>query len=572
MQNSEAAEHLRDVLSKPPPKTPTHPRVPPSKTVATSDQGARAPSSTTPFPKRTLTSLEYPTVDVPGASPKPAPVATPSSSPPSIFGKGVFGSPAAPSGLTPKKSPAKNHGGGFLKFSRGRSALDANEDEFGGHNDTATTLEREQPSSRPSRATPTRLFSGTNPPSVGGAPKVLPGLASIFHSGSPAKNAGGNALLQSSTRDSLSLKDGDFEHRKYIATRPKKSALAATDTPSPHLETKHKRAVSWVDQVANGHISAPSPSSDLDLKIEQAAHGSNDARPPPLHRAADTDSESTGSTVSLNSPFASKVSVVLTTPAPQATKVSQLLRDSTLAASRNLSTFKGTSMWDPDDDEWADVDASRIVETFKASFKDPGQYSPRKASALSGWGSTITSFLPSSPTKRAESQKLREEENLRDKLDMLQNTYYSDPDGDLCDTVMKGVHLTGGAYFEATTSARKAHVVDLEAYFKAEDPLLQVAAPRLCDAVATLLSHTSKACLEAFLDPGVEEFVYRREVERSKAGSILVVRRKGNSVVVSFTYYPRLCFGLCQLKERRAHTVTSVSRCAGPRTSSPRSA
>ena len=35
------------------------------------------------------------------------------------------------------------------------------------------------------------------------------------------------------------------------------------------------------------------------------------------------------------------------------------------------------------------------------------------------------------------------------------------------------------------------------------------------------------------LDPQVEEFVYRRELERSKAGSILVVRRNGNSIIVS---------------------------------------
>jgi hypothetical protein len=312
-----------------------------------------------------------------------------------------------------------------------------------------------------------------------------------------------------------------------MSAKLKKTTLNPSNAPSPNLRSKHKRTVSWADQVTNGPTKSPSLSSD----VEQATHGSDDEQVPQSHREADTESSnSTGSTLSLNSPFDSNDNLVTLSPIPQA------LKDSTLADSRDLSPFKGKPLWEPDDDEWADVDANRIAETFKVSFKDPGQFSPRKAGALSRWGSTITSYLPPlSPTKRAEAQKLKEEEDFRDKLEVLGNTYFCDPNGDLCDTVMREVHLAGSEYFDNRNSARSSHVIDLELYFKSPDPLLQAAKPRLCDAITTILSHTTKECMEAFLDPEVKEFVYRRELERSKAGSILVVRRKGNSVIVSPT-------------------------------------
>jgi hypothetical protein len=359
---------------------------------------------------------------------------------------------------------------------------------------------------------------------VGDSPKVLSGLASILNSGSPRKNAAGSALLRSSSRDSWGVKDNDFEHHSYLTAKFKKTALTLMDSPSPRRKTKHKRTVSWTDQITDGSTKSPSPSSD----VEQSTHGSDDEQVPQSYREANTEnSNSTGSTLSLNSSFNSNDNLTRLSPTPQA------LEDPTLAASRDFSPFKGKPLWDPDDDEWADVDANRIAETFKASFKDPGQYSPRKAGALSRWGSTATSYLPPFfPTKRAETQKLKEEEEVRDKLEILGNTYFCDPNGDLCDTVMKAVHLTGSAYFDNRTSARSSHVIDLEAYFNSPDAFLQAAKPRLCDAIAVILSHTNKECLEAFLDPKVGEFVYRRELERSKAGSILVVRRKGNSVIV----------------------------------------
>lgn len=80
------------------------------------------------------------------------------------------------------------------------------------------------------------------------------------------------------------------------------------------------------------------------------------------------------------------------------------------------------------------------------------------------------------------------------------------------------------------------HVINLGAYFGSADALVQAASPRLCDAVATILSHTNVSCVEAFLDPGVKEFVYKREVEGRKGGNVVIVRREGNEVIVRFYY------------------------------------
>ncbi|KAI4700707.1 hypothetical protein J4E81_003670 [Alternaria sp. BMP 2799] len=215
---------------------------------------------------------------------------------------------------------------------------------------------------------------------------------------------------------------------------------------------------------------------------------------------------------------------------------------------RDLSPFKGKPLWEPDDDEWAELDATQISSTFRATFKDPSQYSPQKptnTSTLSRFSATLTSLLPSSPTKRASDALLREEEALRDRLEELQNTYYSNPAGDICDKVMSFVFLPGSHYFhydQTRDCVRSPHVIDLEAYFNTQDPLVGAAYPRLSDAIATILSHTNKECVEAFLDPRVEEFVYRREVERNKAGSIFIIRRKGNTVIAGS--YRNLGFSL----------------------------
>jgi hypothetical protein len=317
---------------------------------------------------------------------------------------------------------------------------------------------------------------------------------------------------------------------------------------------KDRRKVSWVDETTRANAKSQSPSSDIEGDDKQTVHGFK------AQAQKDTPSSASGSALSLNSPSASSnnsaLSVVdLDTPALASTPPT-----ATLATSRDPTPSKGNNIWDPSDDEWADVDATNVVLTFKASFRDPSTSSPRKSGALSRFTNTITSYLPSPRGSTLAAENLRQEEEYRDKLDVLQNTYFSDPNGDLNDEVMADVFLTGSKYFVASVKAPKSmHVVHLEAYFTTSNALLQCAKPRLCDAVATVLSHTNKECLEAFLDPSVHEFAYRRELDKNKAGTVLIVRREGNKVFVSL-YLPIpisvvVLLVLIGYKKRLVHTV-----------------
>lgn len=82
----------------------------------------------------------------------------------------------------------------------------------------------------------------------------------------------------------------------------------------------------------------------------------------------------------------------------------------------------------------------------------------------------------------------------------------------------------------AQAPARHMHVLDAEAYLANPDPVAKAARPRLCDAVATVLAYTNPECLEAFLDPEVEVFEWRR------LGNCVMIRREGREVVVG-NYY-----------------------------------
>jgi hypothetical protein len=199
----------------------------------------------------------------------------------------------------------------------------------------------------------------------------------------------------------------------------------------------------------------------------------------------------------------------------------------TLAAARNANQNKG-NVWDPDDDEW--VDAGQIVETFKASYQTPAPRSPTKGSAFMTLGATIKSVLLP-PTRKTKEEE--QDNEVKEKIEELGNTFAYDPEGDLNDEVMAATFLAPTYYFPTQTpnSPRNVHIIDLDAYFTSTDALLQHARPRLCDAVATVLSHTSKECLEAFLNPTFREFVYRRKVDNNEGGRILIIRREGNEVI-----------------------------------------
>ena len=347
---------------------------------------------------------------------------------------------------------------------------------------------------------------------VGDSPKVLSGSAPIFHSGLPSAIADEGALIPTDNSTSI--------------------------MPSLQLSARRNRTISWVDQLPTRPAPSPSPSSEVNFGGAQITHGSEIA---PLFAQENSDSDPSSSTLSLNSPFSSDFHLAIQSLTPQTTIADQQSEITMPTSPRDLSPFKGKPLWEPDDEEWRDIDAIHISSTYKASFRDPRRCSPQKttdASTLSRFSSTITSFLPFSPAKLAAEARLRDEEELRDKLEELDNTYYSDPAGDLHDAVMASTFLSRSRYFrhdQAGSSARAPHVIDLERYFNTQDPLVGAAYPRLCSAVATILSHTNRDCLEAFLDPRVDEFVYRREMDRSTAGNTLVIRRMGNSVVVSFS-------------------------------------
>lgn len=247
-----------------------------------------------------------------------------------------------------------------------------------------------------------------------------------------------------------------------------------------------------------------------------------------------------------------------------------------MAPQKHQSTFASAP------EEWTELDASRIARTFIASFRDPTLHTPQNSpkkdqSALSRLTDTLSTLL--SPRSTRTSASASEEENTQVKLSKLQNPYYTSPSHDLCDTIMRPFFLRGSRFFRNNTWPRHMHVIDLGAYFASPDPLVQAASPRLCDAVATVLSHTSAECVESFLDPGVMEFVYKREVEGRKGGNMVIVRREGNSIVVSKHVFSKptlllskrckgVCFWVLRLTTRRQDVIaTWASRCNGACTS-----
>lgn len=218
-------------------------------------------------------------------------------------------------------------------------------------------------------------------------------------------------------------------------------------------------------------------------------------------------------------------------------KVAGQLKSMTLEAARGISPFiRSSNMWDPEDDEWEEINTRRIADSFKESYKLPAKHSADRAGPLSSFGATMRSTVKSvwtSTAKKAAEDEMRQAERVNDQIDELENTWFCDPEGDLSDEVMKSVVSGPSRYFPAREpdSPRAMHVLDLKKYFCPEDQLLRHARPRLCDAVATVLSHTSEECIEAFLNPIVREFTYRREIHGSKGGLILIIRRVGNEVI-----------------------------------------
>jgi len=531
LEDLQSIQSLRDILAKSA-KTPTSPKSQTSPNDVEQSSPIPVNTSHTRSSSKSLVPntpvLQYPTVNVPGSSPKSS------------------------THTTPKTSPLK-HGGSFFKSFRGRSPFDADEDEFGhGRKYSTTTLKTESkliaavimpgtpsrsaaqaqagpvdvgasgqsssvtlrggswvPAVATTRTDDNNIDDGQDTVPVCKKQDVAPTAPLLTPTNLTSPRLHSPYPLQSSSpASSIKLKDGNF-FQSYRGHSPLNASPTTALSTSPTTPTPRVRSISWADQTSPAPSEPPS---------EKAALGSKD------------DDDKTSSTLSLSSNSSHTPPAHLdgskTIRAPQGKIMS-----STLAIARDISPHKG-SLWDPDDDEWAEVDdANKLVETFKASYRSPAARSPVKTSALSYFQDTIKSVLLS-PTKKAAEEKLRHDERVQDQVDELRNTYYCDPNGDLHDEVMESVFVRDPlGHFGGMRAPRTMHVIDLDAYFLPDDPLVHEARPRLCDAVATILSHTSKECLEAFLDPSIEHFTYRREVDRSKGGLMLIVRREGNEVV-----------------------------------------
>jgi hypothetical protein len=426
--------------------------------------------------------------------------------------------------VTPADSPLKRE---FFKSFRGRSAFDVDEDEYDVRRpySTATLLK--------DKASITLCIAPSARRSPSPYPLSPPNSAGSASS-SCSKLNGGSLFKSFRGRSPFDANDDKFDlHRPYTFETLKSSLPSALEVSGESSEkpTSDARKVSWVDQATN-HVSS-------DNTPEQTTLGSKD----------DAESVNTGSTLSLTLTFVPDPPSPPRAPSPSPLQTPLLrnldgyktirksegkLMSATLAAARQISPHKG-SIWDPEDDEWMEMDANKVVNTFKASYKAPIPQSRQMAKALSYIGTSIQDTVKSvlfSPSKKANAEQLQQEERFRDQIEELRNTYFCNPKGDLCDEVMKQVLLQDrSGTFIPSPSPRNMHIIDLEAYFKSDDPLIEHAQPRLCDAVATVLSHTSRKCLEAFLNPAIKEFIYRRELDNNKGGLILIVRRFGNVVI-----------------------------------------
>ena len=254
---------------------------------------------------------------------------------------------------------------------------------------------------------------------------------------------------------------------------------------------------------------------------------------------------------------------VMTLPRPKLTYSSSCSRSRSRVTGISTSTDNTINIWGPLDLQWSgdddgttattEISATSLSSTFTSSFHNPTHdqqlpgSSSRSPSALSRIGTSIQDTWRTLTARNigkngtaAMIGAIRRDEVGEDEeeqpsiLETLKNTYLYNPSGDMHDTIMQTYFEPGSRYFPASSlssSPQQMHIINLAAYFSPHDALAQAARPRLGDAVATILSHANKACLQAFLDPRVTEFAYRRELDRSKAGLILVVRRQGNKVV-----------------------------------------
>ena len=182
-------------------------------------------------------------------------------------------------------------------------------------------------------------------------PLSHPKLGNPSPSPSPPKVRSGSIFESHQGRSPFDADEVQFDlGRDYTTDTLKSSPAIAVSSPTANPKKTHARRVSWADQLK--------PASS-DVASKQAEHGSED----------DAESANTGSTLSLTSTFDSRPPSPRPAPTSEGAdlldnidpyetirKSEGKLMSATLAAAREMSRFKG-SMWDPEDDEWLEVDA-----------------------------------------------------------------------------------------------------------------------------------------------------------------------------------------------------------------------
>lgn len=442
----------------------------------------------------------------------------------------------------------------FRSF-RGRSAFDADDDEF--DHGRAYTLDTDKTEEK--NVTPLVLRPIT--------PVLSPSQAKLPRANSPIPLGEGQDNLNHANTEQITShtsetkvpgpKDEEvYENSqswKFRGSPPpstKTTPEKSSTTPRSILKNWHRK-VSWADEVPNRPL-FEQITQQTPRKSSDGAEGRKETPKTPVGAAFTIDpnqptpaapTSAPNSQVKKQQPLAGYQTI----HKAQGKTILHAMKDSppTSQETTPISPKKTptSNMWDPEDDaEWDMLEAYKINQTFRQTYRQPHPLSPAKSEAQ-GYFDTAMQTLKANFGLLTIKKDDNDGQMINEQLMQLENTFYHDPNGDVNDEIMETFWLNDRTgIFGLTTSPRAMHIIDLSAYFTSDDVLVRQARPRLCDAVATILAHTNQACLDAFLDPKVTEFVYKREIRRSKSSSILVIRRIENEVICGV--YSHLGFSL----------------------------
>lgn len=298
---------------------------------------------------------------------------------------------------TPTKEPKTELDRDIFKSFRGRSPWDADDDEFEDrHYTIADSFVDEQCSG----------LQEIPPPSQGRSRgHSLQCPRSRTATLVPSKSS--RLTSQRTIRQDLRTRDASFEHKIYDSVKGRKKVVGVQNTPSSCA--KSSRRVSWADEAFDANAQQPLPNGDATIKAEQLFSYQFSGRHP-VAAAPDFSIAAQH----LRNPESSYLTIRKT----QGTKLLSELETSKLSTAPDLNLVKGGNMWDPDDDELAEMDAIRVAATFKASYRVPASASPQELGTSSRFGSTLastfSSLLSLSPSKTSSTIRMSGEEHMRD--------------------------------------------------------------------------------------------------------------------------------------------------------------